>query len=82
MEVILKNSVPTLKKRTILITRTNRLIMFRKIITAYSENHTEYRNTLRGRNALVLSFKAGGTYSNNGSERVNIIHAMDLIEKI
>jgi hypothetical protein len=45
------------------MTTINWLILFRKIIAVYSENHTKSMNSLCGQNAELLIVKVGGTYS-------------------
>jgi hypothetical protein len=37
------------------------LILFREIITVYSENHKQPINTLCGQNAEILNVEVGGT---------------------
>jgi hypothetical protein len=39
-------------------------MLFREIVTVYSDNNTENTNTLRGQNYESQYVKAGGTYSN------------------
>jgi hypothetical protein len=39
------------------------LMLFKKIIALYSENHTKPLNTICGQNAELLNVKACGTYS-------------------
>jgi hypothetical protein len=46
-------------------TKPNRLMLFRKTVAVYCENHTEHTNTLRGQNVEFWYVKAGGTYSNH-----------------
>jgi hypothetical protein len=38
-------------------------MLFREIIAVYSENHMKPINTLCGKNAELLTVKAGGAYS-------------------
>jgi hypothetical protein len=38
-------------------------MLFKEIITVYSENNTKLINTLYGQNAEILNVKAGGTYN-------------------
>jgi hypothetical protein len=38
-------------------------MLFKEIITVYSENHTKHINTLCGQNAKLQTAKAGGTYT-------------------
>ena len=38
-------------------------MLYREIIAVCSEIHTKHINTLCGRNAELLDFKTGGTYS-------------------
>jgi hypothetical protein len=40
----------------------NWLMVFKEMITVYSENHMEPTNTLCGQNAELLISKLGGTY--------------------
>jgi hypothetical protein len=43
--------------------KTNWLMLFKAIITVFSENHTKLTNTICGQNAeLLIIMKAGGTY--------------------
>jgi hypothetical protein len=59
-----KRPVPTSKKeQPIRITGINWLTLFKEIITLCSENNTEPRYTLCGKNAELFTVKAGGTYS-------------------
>jgi hypothetical protein len=44
------------------ITKINWLMLFRKIIAAYSENYTEGIHSC-GQSAELINVKAGGTYS-------------------
>jgi hypothetical protein len=36
-------------------------MLFKEVITVYSENHTKLTDALYGQNAEFMSFKAGGT---------------------
>jgi hypothetical protein len=56
-----KNSVPTFPKvQRVSITYIRLSVLFREIITVYSENHTKPINTLYGQNAeFVLNVKEG-----------------------
>jgi hypothetical protein len=46
-QIIYKDSVRTSQETYyISATKTNRLMLFKKIIAVYCENHTEHRNTL------------------------------------
>jgi hypothetical protein len=59
-----KHSVPTSKeKQHLSITKINWLTLFKEIITAYSENHMKYINTLCGQNEELMIVNASGTYS-------------------
>jgi hypothetical protein len=42
----------------------NRLLLFREIISVYSENRTKHVNTLCGQNAECFNVKVHGTYNN------------------
>jgi hypothetical protein len=48
-------------ENTVPITKINRLILLRKIISVYCENHTKHTNTLCEQNAEVLNFTADGS---------------------
>jgi hypothetical protein len=50
-------------KQLISITEIKWILLFRKIITAYSENHTKAINTFCEQNLELLNIKPGGTYS-------------------
>jgi hypothetical protein len=39
-------------------------MLYREIITVYSQTHIKHINTLCGQNVELLSVKPGGTYSN------------------
>jgi hypothetical protein len=59
-------------------TKPNRLMLFRKIIAVYCENHTEHINTLCGEKRGILNIYRGaynyhfalkgGTYSYRGTQ--------------
>jgi hypothetical protein len=55
-------SVPQ-RKQQFTVTKINWLILFRKIIAVYSENHSKQINIMSEQNAELLIIKAGGTYS-------------------
>jgi hypothetical protein len=58
--MLFKNSVRTSKRtRHFTITKINWLMLIKKIIAVYSENHTKPINT----NAVLLTVKADGSYS-------------------
>jgi hypothetical protein len=38
-------------------------MLFKEIMSVYSEDHTKPINTLRGRNAELLNVVVGGTYT-------------------
>jgi hypothetical protein len=40
-------------------------MLFKEMITVYVENHKKPNNTLREKNAELLNFNAGGTYSSH-----------------
>jgi len=40
---------------------TNPLMLYREIITVYSENHKEHKHTAQGQNVKFLNVKPGGT---------------------
>jgi hypothetical protein len=42
---LFKNSIPTARTHYLSATETNRLMLFKKIIAVYCENHTEHTNT-------------------------------------
>jgi hypothetical protein len=43
--------------------RFNRLMLFRKIIAVFCENHTQHTSTLYGQNAEILNAKVDSTHS-------------------
>jgi hypothetical protein len=45
------------------ITKISWLILFKEIVPVYCDNYTKPINTLCEKNAELLIFKAGGTYS-------------------
>jgi hypothetical protein len=59
------DSIVPQRKQSVSTTKINSLILFRKIIAFYCENHTKHTNTLCGQNVEVevLNVKAGGTYT-------------------
>lgn len=64
--VIFKNSVRTPQKTHFLfITEESQLMLFRKIITAYSENRKEDTNGPCGESRMFMNMKAGGTDGNH-----------------
>jgi hypothetical protein len=40
-------------------------MLFKEIVSVYTENYIKPTNTLCGQNAKLLIVKAGGTYSNH-----------------
>jgi hypothetical protein len=61
--IILINSVPTAKTaQHFSITKTNLLMLFKEIITVYTENHEGPTDTL-WKNAELFNVKTGGKYS-------------------
>jgi hypothetical protein len=62
--IIFKNPVITSKKiQHVSITKTNWSVLFKKIITVYSEDHMKLINTCSVSNVELLIVKAGGIYS-------------------
>jgi hypothetical protein len=56
-----ENSVRTSQEtHYISTTKSNRLILFRKTVAVYCENHTEHTNAMCKKNAEFLYVKAGG----------------------
>ena len=47
-------------------------MLYREIITVYSEIHTKHINTLCGLNVELLDVKPGGTYSDHWALKVYI----------
>jgi hypothetical protein len=63
VQIIFKNSVRTAKKtQHFTITKINWLTLFNKVISVYSECHTNLTNTFCAQNAELL-IKAGGIHS-------------------
>jgi hypothetical protein len=52
-------------KRYISPIQTNCLILFKKIIAVFCENHMKHINTLCDQNAEFMNIKASVTYSNH-----------------
>jgi hypothetical protein len=50
-------------------TKPSWLILFRKTVAVYCENHMEHTNTLCGQNSKFHYVQAGGTYINHWSLR-------------
>jgi hypothetical protein len=62
--IIFKHSFHASKKtQPISITRINWLMMFKEIITVYSENHMKPINILCGQNEELMIVKSGSKYS-------------------
>jgi hypothetical protein len=53
------------RKDPVIITKTKRIKLPRKIITVYCENYKGQIATLCGQNVELLSIKVGGTCSND-----------------
>jgi hypothetical protein len=62
--IIFKHLVPTSKKTQHFITEISWLMLFKEIITVYSEDHTKPTDTLCGQNAEFLIVREGSTYDN------------------
>jgi hypothetical protein len=58
------------------MTKTNQLILFRKIITGYCEDYTTHRNTLCGQNAEFLNVKKDGVYIKYRALKVKLLHGI------
>jgi hypothetical protein len=59
-EIIYKNPVRASQEtHYVSATESNRLMLFREIIAAYCENHTEHINTLCGQNAEIIIIADG-----------------------
>jgi translation initiation factor IF-1 len=50
-------------------TKPNRLMLFRKTVAVYCENHTEHTNALCGQNEEFWCVKAGGMCSNHWTSK-------------
>jgi hypothetical protein len=58
-----KPSFPTSQEtHCTLFTKTNLFMLFREIISVYSDNHIKYINEICDGNAEFFNFKAGGIY--------------------
>jgi hypothetical protein len=62
--IIFKNSARTAKKtQHFSVTKINLLMLFKKIIAVYSENHMKPINTLCGQNTELLIIKVTSTHT-------------------
>jgi hypothetical protein len=50
------------RKHNVSATKPNRLMLFRKIVGVYCENHTEHINTLCGQEAEFVGAKEHGAH--------------------
>jgi hypothetical protein len=67
-KIIYKNSVRTSQQtHYVSATKTNRLMLLRETIVAYSENRMKHTITLCGHNVQFQYVKAGGTYNDHGA---------------
>jgi hypothetical protein len=57
----LKIQFSPLREQSARIARISWLMMFRKIVTIYSESHRKLINTLHGQSSELLIVKSGGT---------------------
>ena len=47
------------------VVKTSQLMMYREIISVYSQIHTKHINTLCGQNTEFVNVAAGGTHSDH-----------------